>query len=243
MEIITSIEGKDRLAMGFTVTSGLAEQIAAYLQDKIIRLELKPGDPIRETVVADALGVSRSPIREAFRILENNHVVEIIPRRGARVTEISEGYIRDLCDVLAELLGLTGRKCSANATADELAHINETAHRSYACANDGDLDGYYQAVFQFGMACLRATRNQLLEQMITELLPNLQRILYAAIAVMGDAIKNNAEIVMTGNGYVQQQNGEMAEKTVRDFTMRIRDLALKYNAAAMLFGATREETA
>ncbi|MFW6284555.1 MAG: GntR family transcriptional regulator, partial [Desulfosalsimonas sp.] len=75
-----------RQTMDFSVSSGLAEQIAAYLEDRIIRLEIKPGQRIREAAVAEELGVSRSPVREALRILENNLVVEIIPRRGARVT-------------------------------------------------------------------------------------------------------------------------------------------------------------
>ncbi|MBA2880209.1 DNA-binding GntR family transcriptional regulator [Desulfosalsimonas propionicica] len=221
--------------MDFSVSSGLAEQIAAYLEDRIIRLEIKPGQRIREAAVAEELGVSRSPVREALRILENNLVVELIPRRGARVTVISETFICDLCDVLAELLGLVGSKCPVNGIDEELAVIDEAAKRSWTCANNGDLDGYYTAVLDFCMACLKAAKNQLLEQMITELLPNLRRIIYASFLAMGDTIKTNADTVITGNNYVQQRNPEMAEKTVRDYIMRMRAFALENNAAAILF--------
>ncbi|MDY6824116.1 MAG: GntR family transcriptional regulator [Thermodesulfobacteriota bacterium] len=222
--------------MDFSLSNGLAEQIAAYLEDRIIRLAIKPGERIREAVVAEELGVSRSPVREALRILENNHVVELTPRRGARVTVISETFISDLCDVLAELLGLAGSKCPANGTDEELAVIDEAAKRSWTCANNGNLEGQYKAVFDFGVACLKATKNQLLEQMVTELLPNLRRIIYATFSAMGDAIRTNADIVITGNNYVQQRNAAMAEKTVRDYTMRMRAYALENNTAAILFG-------
>ncbi|MFP3980022.1 MAG: GntR family transcriptional regulator [Desulfobacterales bacterium] len=208
--------------MSFTLSGNLAEQIAEYLQDRIIRLEIKPGERIREASVADELGVSRSPVREAFRILEKNRVIEIAPRRGATVTKMTPEFIEDLFDVLFELLGYTGRKCAENGTDAELAKIDEAARRSWSCSENLDLYGYYQAVLDFAMACLDAAQNKLLEQIITELMPSVRRILYIYFAMMGNNLMKDAETVITGNRYVQARNGEMAEKTVRDYMVNLK---------------------
>ena len=212
--------------MSFALSGNLSEQIADYLQEKIIRLEIKPGERIREAAVAEALGVSRSPVREAFRILEKNRVIEIVPRRGATVTTMTPKFIEELFDVLFELIGYAGRKCAENGGEEELAEIDAAARKSWACSNESDLNGYYQAVLAFALACLNAAGNKLLEQIIAELMPSLQRLLYIYFAMMGSNLIKDAEMVITGNGYVQQRNGEMAEKTVREYMVKLKSYIL-----------------
>ncbi|MGM0786535.1 MAG: GntR family transcriptional regulator [Thermodesulfobacteriota bacterium] len=212
--------------MSFKVSGSLAEQIAGHLQDRIISLEIKPGDWIRELSVAEELGISRSPVREALRILEKYRMVEIIPRRGAVVTEMTPEFIRELHEVLIELLGYTGRKCTENATQEDLAKIEEAAQRSRTCSQNRDLYGYYRAVIDFGLACLTAARNRLAEQIISELLPSIRRIMYISFATMGDSLIEDAEIITAGNRYVQERNGEMAEKTVRDYISKLQSYVL-----------------
>ncbi len=89
--------------MVFEVTGTLSEQIADYIIEKIVCLELKPGEKILEMQIVKDLGVSRSPIREALRVLEKTGLVEIIPRHGARVTRISEEDINAYFDVFTLL--------------------------------------------------------------------------------------------------------------------------------------------
>ena len=91
--------------MGFTASKNLSDQIADYLIEKVINLEIAPGERILEQKVAEELGVSRSPIREAMRILEQTGLVKIIPRCGARVSLISEESIEGYCDVFILLFG------------------------------------------------------------------------------------------------------------------------------------------
>ncbi len=76
--------------MVFAVTGTLSEQITDYIIEKIVCLELKPGEKILEKDIVQDLGVSRSPIREALRALEKTGLVEIIPRHGAKVSGMSE---------------------------------------------------------------------------------------------------------------------------------------------------------
>lgn len=213
--------------MTFKVSSSLSEQIAEYISDKIIRMEIKPGERVLETNIAQELGVSRSPIREALRILEKTRLVELIPRRGARVTEMSENFIEQLCDIFSALMGLTGKKCVENGSAIDFKTIDNAAKTCQNCVQSGDTYGYYRSVFEFAMACLKATKSPLLQQMVSELMPSIQRILYASFSIKGEDLKNNVTIVLTGNQYVQEGNGAMAENTVCEYIRKEKEFVLK----------------
>jgi len=184
----------------------------------------REGEP---DAIAEELAVSRSPIREALRILEKNRLVELTPRRGARVTELSETVIAHLCDILAALLGLTALQCVENGSTHDLNNINHAAKACEQYVNREDVYGYYKSVFDFAIACLKATGNPLLEQMVEQLMPNVRRILYASFSTQKEALQKNVEIVLTGNRFVQMRNGPMAQKTVCDYVRKAKEFALK----------------
>ncbi len=213
--------------MTFKVSSSLSEQIAEYISDRIIRMEIKPGERILETNIAKEFGISRSPIREALRILEKTRLLELIPRRGARVAEMSENFIEQICDIFSTLMGLTGKKCVENGSAKDFKTIDNAAKTSLLCVQNGDTYGYYKSVFEFATACLKATKSPLLQQMVSELMPSIQRILYASFSIKGEDLKNNVEIVLTGNQYVQEGNGVMAENTVCEYIRKEKEFVLK----------------
>ena len=209
--------------------ANLSEQIADHITEKIIRLEIRPGERIMEASIADELKVSRSPIREALRILEKNRLVELIPRRGARVTELSETNIVQLCDVLASLFRLMARQCVENATTENLETIDAAAKKSQACVVREDVYGYYTALFGFAVAALKATHNPLLEQVIHQLLPNVRRIIYASFSLQKETLERNVAVVMTGNRYLQARNAKMAELEVADYIKKAKAFALENN--------------
>ncbi len=207
----------------------LSEQIADHITEKIIRLEIRPGERIMETRIADELKVSRSPIREALRILEKNRLVELIPRRGARVTELSETFIIQLCDVLTALFRLMARQCVENATAENLEAIDAAANKSRDCVAAEDGYGYYIALFDFAVAALKAAHNPLLEQLIHELLPNVRRLIYASFSIQKKTLERNVALVMTGNQHLQNRNAKMAELEVADYIKKAKAFALENN--------------
>ena len=103
----------------------LAEDIAEYLAEKIISMELKPGEQIREAKTKEEFNVSNGPVREAFQILEKYHLVEIIPRKGVRVSEMTSDFIRNLFEVVIELTGFIVRRLCENRTEEELENLLE----------------------------------------------------------------------------------------------------------------------
>lgn len=94
----------------FKISKNLSDQIADHLIEKIIRFEISPGDRLMEKKVAEELGVSRSPVREAFRLLEKTGLVQLIPRCGVKVTSLSEKRVEAICDVFTILFSHVVRR-------------------------------------------------------------------------------------------------------------------------------------
>jgi DNA-binding GntR family transcriptional regulator len=207
--------------------ANLSEQIADYITDKIIRLEIRPGERIMEANIAQTLQVSRSPIREALRVLEKNRLVELIPRRGATVTQLSKPYIANLFDILNSLACLSARQCAENALEHELSIINEALEKIRDCAAKKDVYQYYTSLFDFVDVTLKATHNPLLEQMIQELFPNVRRMIYASLSSGGIALEPNVTIVISGNHYLQQRNSKMCETTMKKYINQAKTFALE----------------
>ena len=95
--------------MTFKAPDSLAEQIAHYLAERIIRGELKERERIQEHKVTQALNVSRGSVREALLILERRHLIVILPRRGAQVAELTPDNVKSLYALVMELYILLAR--------------------------------------------------------------------------------------------------------------------------------------
>jgi DNA-binding GntR family transcriptional regulator len=102
----------------------LGEQIANQIAEDILQERLKPGDAIPEQHLAQTYHVSRGPIREALRILENEGVVQILPRRGARVTQLSVAEVDEIFVIRATLFGLAVRLFATRARQQDLQTLN-----------------------------------------------------------------------------------------------------------------------
>ena len=94
----------------FKTAKNLSEQIAEHLIENIINFKIPPGDRLLEQKVSEELGVSRSPVREAFRVLEKTGLVELVPRCGVKVTGFTEKRIEAYCDVFILLFGHVVRR-------------------------------------------------------------------------------------------------------------------------------------
>lgn len=162
-------------------TANLSEQIADHLGDRIIRGDLAPGARLPETDLAGELEVSTNSLREAFRVLEKRHLVDILPRRGARVSPITEDQVRDLYDFLFLLLGKLAARAAETweqGELDDLVTVLPILERFHGA---GDIRQAHQAVFEFLPRALRFARNEYLAEAIEDLMPQLQRYSYIAL--------------------------------------------------------------
>ena len=213
--------------MAFKASENLAEQIAQYVAEKIIQLELKPGERVLEAKISEEFGVSRGPVREALRILEKNRLVELIPRRGARVTEMSASYIEWLYDILEELYALTARKFIENSNEEDRRMLQDALKKIEENAEKGDVTGYFNATFEYALAGLKGAKNPLLEQMLIDLWPSNRRIQFASLSFRAEDLKKNAVFFQRATQYIEDGNTGKGSQGIRDYARNEKALALK----------------
>lgn len=101
-----------------------ADRAYRLIKEKIITVEMPPGSVIRETQLMAELGLGRTPIREALMQLETENLVEVVPRRGLFVTEISITDLQQIFEVRVEIESLCARLAAQRFTAEDLAEMS-----------------------------------------------------------------------------------------------------------------------
>ncbi len=147
----------------------LRDVIFNSLREAIIVGELKPGERLMEVHLAEKMGVSRTPVREAIRKLELEGFVTMIPRKGAHVAELSVKDIMDVLELRASLDGLAASLAAKRIRKDELNSLKSV----YASLNDyiekDNLQGSIKKDIEFHEIIYRASRNDRLIQIIDNL--------------------------------------------------------------------------
>ena len=168
--------------MTFKAPDSLAEQIAQHLAERIIRGEMKPGERIQEQKVTLALNVSRGSVREALLILERRHLVAILPRRGAHVTELTAHKVQSLCTLMSELYILLG-----NAVANgwqvqaDMAPFVQIQQRLNASYERQDIRTFVDDSFNVMRAAYPFADNPYLQETVENLQPAMSRAYFLAL--------------------------------------------------------------
>jgi DNA-binding GntR family transcriptional regulator len=105
----------------------LAEQAYQLLKDRLIMLEIRPGEPINDGQLAQDLGVGRTPVREALKRLETDHLVVSYPRRGTFATVVDITELAAISEIRELLEPLAARRAAENASAQLRAEIRQKA--------------------------------------------------------------------------------------------------------------------
>lgn len=153
----------------------LRDVVFNTLRQAILRGELKPGERLMEIQLANKLGVSRTPIREAIRKLELEGLVLMIPRKGAEVAEITEKSLRDVLEVRAALEELAVELACDRIDAEGLEALKVAAKHFEATLQGGDVTEYAEADVQFHDIIFNATQNQRLVQLLFNLREQMYR--------------------------------------------------------------------
>ncbi len=155
----------------------LREVVFVRLRRQILRGELKPGERLMEIGLANRLGVSRTPIREAIRKLENEGLVVMVPRKGAHVAEITRQELNDVLEVRRslEVLAIT-KACESMTEKDILAlKTAEEAFAAQVARRDADITTLGEADEHFHDVIYQGTRNRRLVQMLNNLREQMYR--------------------------------------------------------------------
>jgi DNA-binding GntR family transcriptional regulator len=170
----------------------LREVVCEALREAIISGVLKPGERLMEIQLAEELGVSRTPVREAIRKLELEGFVIMIPRRGTYVADLSIKDINEVFEVRTSLEVLAAGLATERITDDELEKMERLLVHIGEYIEKGDMDKIVEADSQFHDILYQATRNDRLVQIISNLREQLTRFRSISMAYPG-RLKNTLE--------------------------------------------------
>ena len=153
----------------------LRDVVFQTLRQAILRGELKPGERLMEIHLAQKLGVSRTPVREAIRKLELEGLVLMIPRKGAVVAEITISDLEDVLEVRMTLEELAVRYACKRITAEQLAELRHLAGEFKKSLYGNDVGACAQADVVFHDAIYEATGNKRLIQILNNLREQMYR--------------------------------------------------------------------
>lgn len=158
----------------------LAVQVADALRRLIFEGELKGGEKIREKELTERFGVSRTPLREAMKILAAEGLIDLIPNRGAVVARRSDDELADAFPILAALEGLAGERAAERASADEITEIARLTAALRAAVEAGDRPRYFEINQRIHAAILAASRNETLARTHATVAGQIHRARYQA---------------------------------------------------------------
>lgn len=143
----------------------LAESVADRLAEEIIRRQLAPGTRLDEVSLAARFGVSRSPVRDALRLLAGTRLVDHRPRRGFCVAVVDQDELKDLFEAAGEVEALCAKLCALRAGATERKRIEIVHQSTSAAAAAGDTATYASLNEQLHQLIYAGARNRTLAEL------------------------------------------------------------------------------
>jgi DNA-binding GntR family transcriptional regulator len=158
----------------------LHDEILHRLRDHIVEGNIPDGDRMPERQLCEMLGISRTPLREALKVLAAEGLVELLPNRGARVRPLSEHDLAELFDVMGGLEALAGRLACENISDAEIAEIERLHYEMYGFYLHRDMHGYFRVNQMIHERIVEASRNATLQSTYASFAGRIRRIRYSA---------------------------------------------------------------
>ena len=163
----------------------LREKILETIRDAILKGTLKPGEKVAEPELAERFGISRTPIREAFRQLESEGYLTVIPRKGAVVAALSERDVQEFYAIKSILEGYAAALAARNLTDKELERLETVNRKLRSLGEEGDVRSFYRVHNEFHEIFLKAADNTKLYELIHQLGMKFNRLRMASLSVKG----------------------------------------------------------
>lgn len=158
----------------------LHDEILTSLRRYIVEGSLPDGARIPERFLCETMGVSRTPLREALKVLAAEGLVELLPNRGSRVRAFNENDIRELFEVMGGLEALAGRLACEHITDEEIAAVEQLHYDMYASYMRRDLPSYFALNQKIHQAIVKAARNTVLATTYANFASRMSRVRYNA---------------------------------------------------------------
>lgn len=158
----------------------LSMELAEHIREMILAGELGDDEKVPEKALCERFGVSRTPLREALKILSAEGFVQLVPNRGARISGLTIAEVEEGFPVLAALESLSGELAASRITNDEIADVADMNARMRTAFEAGNLPGYFALNQAIHQAILDAARNPTLSQHHQKLSLRMRRARYVS---------------------------------------------------------------
>ena len=213
--------------MNLEETESLSEQIVKYISEQIISGELVEGERIQELRIAKELDVSRGSVREALLLLERTHLIEIFPRRGAIVSEMSAQQVKALFDTNMMLLGHIVQRMSETWRAHEADQLQLLLEQLLEHVKAGDIEKFYDWVFQYLAEQQDMVGNPYLMKFYKELLPSLRRSYFLTLNTSKRELQEAFALFKLVTDAILIRKSQQAALFMEDFCRHLRNLVLE----------------
>ena len=156
--------GSSFLAVTKVERKRLHDTVVDHLRNLIVEGALAPAMKLNERELCETLGISRTPLREAMKVLAAEGLIDIFPNRGAFVSRMSSTEIWESFEVMSGLEAMSGELAAARITPVEIAEIKALHYAMIACRAQNDLPGYYSRNQTIHNKINEAARNSVLRQ-------------------------------------------------------------------------------
>ena len=204
----------------------LHDTVVDHLRRFIVEGVLEPGRKLNERELCETLGISRTPLREALKVLAAEGLIEISPNRGASVSKMSEAELREMFELMSGLEAFSGELACERITAAEIAEIKALHYAMLACRAQNDLAGYYSRNQAIHDKINEAARNSALRQTYISVNRRLQALRFRSnyqITKWDRAIHDHAEMLEA----LDARDGKRLASILRHHLLEKRDAVLQ----------------
>lgn len=216
------------------MASRSADDIRENLEQRIVEGELADGERLDEVKLAGHYGVSRTPLREALRMMAGSGLVELIPRRGAFVRHPGVVELFEMFEVMAELESFCARQAARRISTGELAELTVATRACEVAANNEDPDDYYHRNEDFHRLIYQASGNAFLSSEAIRLQKRLRPFRRMQLRARGRLRQSMEEHVIILKA-LEAGDADLAASTLRSHVAvqgeRFHDLLASYEKA------------
>ncbi len=210
----------------FSPSPGLADQIADHVQNQIIRGELAAGDKVSEASITKELGVSRGPVRESLRVLWRRHLVTLLPRKGASVSEFGPDDVHALYDLQESLMQLLVRKATLKWQPEDLGRFRLLHEELENTAKDADALTVLKHSFTFQVVACELVGNTYLTSAFVDLQPSFSRAYYRALASGRDELVRLGDFIGRLIQAIAEGKSRVFEDLIASYCLHQKELVL-----------------
>lgn len=201
-------------------------RVYEILLEDIATRKFQPGERLIEKDLADKLGVSKTPVREALSRLERGRLVEVLPYRGAFVAKLSYDDVIEIYDLRGVMEGLAARRAVKKIEEKQIEELRSIIQSLEDCVNNGDLESYSVFDLKFHDLLGSISGNSRLLQMLQSLRNQIKILMSTSVILPGRAANSLAEHERIMDAIVKG-DADLAERFAREHVKKVKEAVLE----------------